>query len=282
MSIWTAFFAVLSCADRTVNVEGHGFRVSVSAEYFPLVVLVGNLVALHVEAVVAILRIVDLTTLGGTGNQHVLGLLQKLLLFRLLVFGKLFLLGLGVDVVEGIDVFVVVLELLVDEFVKLVFDVGRHLDLVALGLSRAFEVAEVSALHALEQLELARRGRRPFLETATLAVADVPALITFNDIILPAVLRLVAALVALKAHFLVALKRVVGVLSAEDAVEPLGVVRAVFFHVAELKAVVALEREVLLGPVPLARLHVDGFLFRVDFLLLYDFFLGGLAPADLA
>ena len=58
----------------------------------------------------------------------------------------------------------------------------------------------------------------PHLEAAALLVADLAALETLDDVLLGALARLVAHLVALEAELGVALEAVVGVRAAQDAV----------------------------------------------------------------
>lgn len=90
-------------------------------------------------------------------------------------------------------------------------------------------------------------------------MANMVALRTLNDICLIAVFGLVTNFVALETHFFIAVERFMGVFAAEDAVESLGVVWAVFCHVTELLTVMTLYRNVFLCPIPLPLIFLQVF-----------------------
>jgi hypothetical protein len=82
-------------------------------------------------------------------------------------------------------------------------------------------------------------------------VTDVSASTACRNVLFSAVSGFVSHLVALETHLFIALERIVGVLAAQDAVAFLRFIRTLLCHVAELTAVVALYRRVLVSKVPL-------------------------------
>jgi len=113
-------------------------------------------------------------------------------------------------------------------------------------------MARLPALNASQVLDLVSRRRSPLLEASDLLMTRVATAVAEDDVLLPALFHLVADFIALETHLLVAFERIVRFLSAEDATEPLSVIRAVPRHVAEEVAVMALDSRVLLSPVALA------------------------------
>ena len=95
-------------------------------------------------------------------------------------------------------------------------------------------------------------GCFPFLETSVLSVSNMVAFATLYYISFVAVSGLMPNLVAFETHFFVAVKRLVSVFAAKDAVETLGVIGTFSSHVAELLAVVAFHSDVFLSPVTLS------------------------------
>ena len=77
------------------------------------------------------------------------------------------------------------------------------------------------------------------------------ALLASDDVGLSTLSSLMANLVAFEAHFLVAVEGLMGIFSAEDAGQPLCLVRALLRHVAKLLAVMTLYGDVFCSPVSL-------------------------------
>ena len=84
-------------------------------------------------------------------------------------------------------------------------------------LSSALDVAELSAFYAPDVLHPTLPRRLPLFQTPVLSVPHAIALSALHDVAFCAVLGLVTHLVALEAHLLVAVERVVGVFTAQNA-----------------------------------------------------------------
>jgi ABC-type microcin C transport system permease subunit YejE len=100
-----------------------------------------------------------------------------------------------------------------------------------------------------EMLHLIVARLIPFFEASIFFVTDVVALGALDGVFFGAILGLVTHFVAFEAHFLVAVKRLVVVFAAKDAVHALGVVGAFTRHVTKLLAVEALDCDVFFCPV---------------------------------
>ena len=82
-------------------------------------------------------------------------------------------------------------------------------------------------------------------------MAHLIALVACFDVLFSAFFGLMTDLVTFETHFLIAVKRVMVLLTAENTCLLLPLIWAVCLHVAELEAIVALDGWVLLRPISL-------------------------------
>ena len=90
----------------------------------------------------------------------------------------------------------------------------------------------------------ASRCRCPYFETTCLLVANLTAWQTLHDIGLGALISLMANLIALEAKLGVAIKWIVRILTAEDAVWATAFIGTLICHVTKLLAIATLDRGV--------------------------------------
>jgi len=83
-------------------------------------------------------------------------------------------------------------------------------------------------------------------------MSNVIALFTLDDVFFFTLLGLMTHLIAFKTHLFIAIKGIMGIIAAEYAIKPLGLIRTFFGKMAKLFAVVALDCRVFLGPVALS------------------------------
>jgi hypothetical protein len=123
--------------------------------------------------------------------------------------------------------------------------------LITLAFFAALYMATLSALYASEKLYFILSWLRRFFEASSFSVTYMVALLASDDVGLSTLSSLMANLVAFEAHFLVAVEGLMGIFSAEDAGQPLCLVRALLRHVAKLLAVMTLYGDVFCSPVSL-------------------------------
>jgi hypothetical protein len=103
----------------------------------------------------------------------------------------------------------------------------------------------------------------PFFQASVVFVTDVVALRALDDIFFIAVFGLRTNFVAFEANVLLAVKRLVGVFAAKDAVHSLGLVGTFASHVTELLTVVTLHCDIFFCPVTLSLQFLHGFKSRL-------------------
>ena len=113
-----------------------------------------------------------------------------------------------------------------------------------------------TALNTPHEPEQGSRWRLPDLEAPIFLMAYSVALAAVVNILGSAVSSLVAHLIASETHFGCAFVRVVARLAAKNTRRLFSLIRAFFSNMSELPTVVTFQSDIILSPIPRARLFL--------------------------